>query len=148
MRSKGCAIWSFLPPHQLGLHPHSLGWNGIPFGASSVLPRIAKLSKNPGATAIHRELLGSDEIAHRQFKAVIVCEVDGKRAISNEVIDPAEKVLPVDRKPISLYARIDCHHFVGGQIDGHARSKGSGREEEHAVGVVYRSVIGSQLIEL
>ena len=56
--------------------------------------------------------------------------------------------MPVDREPVPLHAPVDRPHLVGGVLNGDPRSERSGREREHAVGVVQRGVLGARLIEV
>jgi hypothetical protein len=51
-------------------------------------------------------------MTRRQFEAVVECEIERKRAVGFEVVQPAHEVLPVDRNPAPFDAAVNRPHPV------------------------------------
>ena len=120
----------------------------MPLHPAAVLVRVAELSAHPRSAAVHHHFFGVDEITRRELGAVVERGCERKRAVGLEIVQPAHEVLPVDRQPVPFEAAVDRPHPVRRLVDRHTRRKRSGREGQHAVGIVERRVLGTRLIEI
>ena len=68
-----------------------------------------------------------------QLEAVREDRGKSGRAESMKIIEPAQKVLPLQRKPVILDAAIKGGHFVGHVVDGNAGTEKIRREDDTPV---------------
>src|SRR5688572_29122801 len=110
---------------------------------TTILMGVAELSMHPRTATVQHPLFRLDKITHRDLAAAVECGGERKWSVGFEITEPTHEVLPVDRQPVPFDATVGRPHPVRRLVDRDTRRKGSGREGQHAVGVVQRRVLGT-----
>jgi hypothetical protein len=75
-----------IDPDQFCVEPHSLGRKEVPPGPTTILGRVAKLSKDLRPSAIKLELLRNYKMACGQLIAVVKGGCKRKRSVGYEIV--------------------------------------------------------------
>src|SRR5262249_21083024 len=97
---------------QLTVQPQPLGWKEMPLHPAAKLVGVTELPSYPRAAAVHHHFFRCDEITRADFGAMVHRGCYGQRAVGLEIGEPADKVLPVDRKPVPFEAAVERPHLV------------------------------------
>ena len=118
------------------------------FRAAAILVGVAEIPVHPRGAAVQHPLFRLDKKTRRDLGAAVERGRDRKWSVGYEVVQPTHEVLRVERKPVPLDPAVGRPHPVSRLVDRHTGRKRSGREGQHAVGIVERRVLGTRLIEI